>query len=147
MIFIIYTAMTKKAMVIAFNAHKDKVDKSGIPYIFHPFHLADQMETEEAVIVALLHDVVEDTDCSMDDLVQEGFSQDVISALELLTHNKDTDYLEYVRQIKQSSNPYAIAVKLADLRHNSDTSRLDFIDEDTMKRIEKYAEAIGILTE
>lgn len=139
--------MTKKAMVIAYQAHKDKLDKSGIPYIFHPLHLAEQMKTEEAVIVALLHDVVEDTDWSMDDLVQEGFSKDVISALELLTHNKDTDYLEYVRQIKQSSNPYAIAVKLADLRHNSDTSRLDHIDEDTMKRIEKYAEAIGILTE
>jgi len=133
-------------MVIAFQAHKDKVDKSGIPYIFHPMHLAEQMETEEAVIVALLHDVVEDTDWSIEDLVQQGFSKDVISALELLTHKDDLDYLDYVRKIKASTNEFAKAVKLADLRHNSDTSRLDHIDEETIKRIEKYAEAILILS-
>lgn len=143
----IYTELTKKAMLIAYQAHKDMSDKNGIPYIFHPIHLAEQMDSEKAVIVALLHDVVEDTDWTMSGLEQEGFPKDVIDALNLLTHNDEIEYLEYIRQINQSSNPYAKAVKLADLKHNSDLSRLQKIDEKTLLRIEKYKKAIAILTE
>lgn len=143
----IYTAMTKKAMQISYQAHKNQVDKSGIPYIFHPIHLAEQMETEEAVIVALLHDVVEDTAWSVHALEKEGFSKDILDALVLLTHNGDIDYLDYIRKIKKSSNPYAKIVKIADLNHNSDVSRFDHIDEEVIKRNEKYAKAISILTE
>lgn len=134
-------------MLIAYQAHKDMSDKNGIPYIFHPIHLAEQMDSEKAVIVALLHDVVEDTDWTMSGLEQEGFPKDVIDALNLLTHNDEIEYLEYIRQINQSSNPYAKAVKLADLKHNSDLSRLQKIDEKTLLRIEKYKKAIAILTE
>jgi len=143
---LIYSVLTKKAMLIAFNAHKDQVDKSNMPYIFHPFHLAEQMDSEEAVIVALLHDVAEDTDWTIGEFEQQGFSKTVTEALTLLTHSKGTDYMDYVRKIKSSSNPYAIAVKLADLRHNSDLSRLDHVDEKAIKRIEKYTEAIAFLT-
>jgi len=143
---LIYTELTKKAMLIAYQAHKDMSDKNGIPYIFHPIHLAEQMDSEKAVIVALLHDVVEDTDWTMSGLEQEGFPKDVIDALNLLTHNDEIEYLEYIRQINQSSNPYAKAVKLADLKHNSDLSRLQKIDEKTLLRIEKYKKAIAILT-
>lgn len=143
----IYTELTKKAMLIAYQAHKDMSDKNGIPYIFHPIHLAEQMDSEKAVIVALLHDVVEDTDWTMSGLEQEGFPKDVIDALNLLTHNDEIEYLECIRQINQSSNPYAKAVKLADLKHNSDLSRLQKIDEKTLLRIEKYKKAIAILTE
>lgn len=143
----IYTAMTKKAMVIAFQAHQDQVDKSGIPYIFHPIHLAEQMETEETVIVALLHDVAEDTDWSIRDLEQEGFSKDIIDALVVLTHHDNIDYFDYIDKIKQSSNQYVKVVKLADLKHNSDASRFDDIDEVIAKRIEKYTKAISILVE
>jgi (p)ppGpp synthase/HD superfamily hydrolase len=139
--------MTKKAMQISFQAHKDQVDKSGIPYIFHPIHLAEQMETEEAVIVALLHDVVEDTDWSINDLKQAGFSKDIIDALLLLTHSAEIEYLDYIGKIKQSSNQYAKIVKIADLKHNSDISRFEHIDEGISKRIEKYTKAISILTE
>ena len=64
----IYTQLTKKAMRIAYEAHKNQVEKSGIPYIYHPLHLAEQMQYEAAVCVALLHDVVEDTDITLDDL-------------------------------------------------------------------------------
>ncbi len=143
----IYTTMTKKAMQISYQAHKDQVDKSGIPYIFHPIHLAEQMETEEAVIVALLHDVVEDTDWSILALEKEGFSKDITDALGLLTHHDDMDYLDYIGKIKKSSSSHAKIVKIADLKHNSDLSRFDHIDEEIMRRVEKYAKAISILAE
>ncbi len=74
----IYTELTKKALKLSFEAHKDQIDKSGMPYVFHPFHLAEQMDTEEKVIVALLHDVVEDTEYSLKDLENMGFPESVI---------------------------------------------------------------------
>lgn len=140
----LYTPLTKKAMKIAFTAHKEQVDKTGLPYIFHPFHLAEQMETEETVCAALLHDVVEDTDMTFEQLTEHGFSDDVMEALRLLTHDDDVPYMDYVREIKK--NPIARAVKLADLRHNSDMTRLDVVDEYAFKRAEKYRQAIEILT-
>ena len=140
----IYTPATKKALKLCFEAHKDQVDKSGMPYVFHPFHLAEQMTDEVTTIVALLHDVVEDTDYTFDDIKNMGFGKDVIDALTLLTHNRDVPYMDYVLRIKD--NPVARAVKLADLRHNSDNSRLDFTDEKTTQRTEKYLKAIDLLT-
>ena len=139
----IYTPMTKKAMRLAFDAHKDQVDKSGLPYVFHPFHLAEQMQTEETVTAALLHDVVEDTDYSLHDLAEMGFPKSVMEALALLTHDPSIPYLDYVAKIKD--NPIARAVKQADLRHNSDTSRLEVIDAKTEQRIQKYQAAIALL--
>ena len=141
----IYTAKTKAALKICFEAHKNQTDKSGMPYVFHPFHLAEQMKDEETTIAALLHDVVEDTDYTIADLEQMGFPLNVIEALKLLTHNDDTPYMEYVAKIKD--NPIAKAVKLADLEHNSDLSRLDTIDEKVLKRKEKYSQAIRLLNE
>lgn len=140
----IYTPMTKKAMKLCFEAHKDQVDKSGIPYVFHPMHLAEQMSDECSTIVALLHDVVEDTDYTFDDLIESGFDDDVIEALKLMTHDEDVPYMDYVVKIKDI--PIAKAVKLADLQHNSDLSRLDVVDEKALLRKEKYAKAIELLT-
>ena len=80
----IYTNMTKKALKICFKAHINQVDKTGVPYVFHPFHLAEQMDDEESVCLALLHDVVEDTSITFEDLINEGFSEKIISALRLL---------------------------------------------------------------
>lgn len=139
----IYTEKTKKAMKLCFAAHKDQKDKSGLPYVFHPFHLADQMQTEETTIVALLHDVAEDTDITLEDLAKEGFGEAVMKALTLLTHDDQVDYMDYVRAIKD--NPIAKAVKLADLRHNSDLSRLDVVDEKALARRENYLEAMALL--
>ena len=82
----IYTKLTKKAMKIAFEAHKNQTDKNGMPYIYHPIHLAEQMSDEATVCVALLHDVVEDTDTTFEDLEKEGFTPEIISALKLMTH-------------------------------------------------------------
>ena len=140
----IYTKLTKKAMQIAFDSHKAQVDKSGLPYIFHPFHLAEQMADEDSVCVALLHDVVEDTAMTLYDLRLQGFSYGIVDALRFLTHEKGIDYMEYVQNIK--FNPLATKVKLADLRHNSDLTRLDVVDEKTMERVKKYQEAIALLS-
>ena len=140
----IYTENTKKAINIAYKAHMGQMDKSGIPYIFHPMHLAEQMDTEDECGAALLHDVVEDTPVTMEELEQE-FSKKVIDALKLLTHDKSIDYIEYVKTLKQ--NPIAKKVKLADLRHNSDTTRLSSITEADLQRNKKYEKAIKILSE
>ena len=139
----IYTDNTKKAMKLCFKAHKDQVDKSGMPYVFHPFHVAEQMTDEVTTIVALLHDVVEDTDYTLEDISAEGFGEDILEAVALMTHEDDVPYLDYVAKLKD--NPIARAVKLADLAHNSDLSRIGEIDEETKRRLEKYKKAKDIL--
>ncbi len=139
----IYTKMTKRALAICFEAHKDQVDKAGLPYMFHPFHLAEQMKDEETTIVALLHDVVEDSEYTLDDLRKEGFSDAVLAAVNAMTHEEGVPYMDYIHLIKK--NRIATAVKIADLKHNSDSSRLAKIDEHSYKRIEKYKNAISIL--
>lgn len=144
----IYTELTNKAMRIAYDAHHGQVDKAGQPYIFHPMHLAEQMTDEITTCAALLHDVAEDTDITLDDLAKE-FPKEVIDVLRLLTHEDGTDYYEYVRGIK--GNPAAMAVKLADIAHNSDQTRFAGcagITEAGLKYFqEKYAKAVAILTE
>ena len=140
----IYTALTKKAMKVCFEAHKDQLDKTGLPYVFHPFHLAEQMDDEISTICALLHDVVEDTDTTLEDLGEMGFPQEAIEVLALLTHADEVPYMDYVREI--SRNKIATKVKIADLMHNSDVTRLDTVDEYAVRRNEKYREALWILT-
>lgn len=139
----IYTKMTKTAMRICFAAHKEQTDKSGLPYVFHPFHVAEQMDTEEEVAAALLHDVAEDTDITFDDMKKLGISDNVICALKLLTHDENVPYMDYVRKIAE--DPLAAKVKKADLVHNSDLSRLDVQDEEAMARAEKYRQALKLL--
>lgn len=139
----IYTENTKKALKLCFEAHKDQIDKSGIPYVFHPFHLAEQMNDEVTTVVALLHDVVEDTDYTLSDLQNMGFGKEITDALALLTHSPDVPYMDYVLKIKD--NLIAKAVKLADLKHNSDESRLEVVDEKAVLRKEKYQKAIELL--
>lgn len=139
----IYTDKTKKALKLCFDAHKEQLDKSGLPYVFHPFHLAEQMQTEETTVVALLHDVMEDTEYTADDLAEMGFGGEILNALSLLTHEDSVDYMDYVSKIK--TNPIARAVKLADLNHNSDLTRLDVVDQKALERKEKYQKAIELL--
>ena len=141
----IYTALTKKALRLCFDAHKDQTDKTGMPYVFHPFHLAEQMTDEVSTVCALLHDVVEDTDYTLEDLSKMGYPSEVIDVLRLLTHDPEVPYFDYVKAI--SVNPIAKQVKLADLAHNSDLSRMDEseIDARAIARTEKYKEAIHIL--
>ena len=141
----IYTPKTKMALKLCFEAHKEQYDKSGLPYVFHPFHLAEQMDTEETTVVALLHDVVEDTNYTVADLTEMGFGKQITDAITLMTHAKDVDYMDYIRNIK--GNSIAKAVKLADLKHNSDLTRLDTVNEKALSRREKYLKAIAFLQE
>lgn len=143
----IYTDKTKKALLICFDAHKDALDQSGMPYVFHPFHLAEQMHDEKTTVAALLHDVVEDTDYTFEMLRAEGFDEDILDALRLLTRTEDiqtdADYLRYVEKIKE--NPIACAVKIADLTHNSDMTRLSEVTDRDIMRAAKYQKALMLL--
>lgn len=141
----LYTNLTTKAMKIAYTAHHGQVDKGGLPYIFHPYHLAEQMHDEISCCAALLHDVVEDTDVTMEDLAKE-FPEEVIDVLKLLTHRKGVPYFDYVRKIKE--NPIAVRIKLADIAHNSDQSRCPGLTEEQLAYFRsKYEKAKAILTE
>lgn len=138
-----YSDSVKKACKIMFEAHKDDLDKGGYPYVFHPFYLATQMNDENSTIVALLHDVIEDhaDKYSFAYFENEGFSSEVIEALKLLTHDEKVPYTDYVKAI--SKNPIAAKVKLADLRHNTDTHR---VNGKKPKKYDVYLEAIDYLS-
>ena len=139
----IYTDLTKKALKISFEAHKDQVDKCGIPYVYHPFHIAEQMTDEITTCVALLHDIIEDTNTTMDNLRKAGFPDEVLEALELLTHKDNEPYYDYVNRLKD--NPVSKAVKLADLSHNMDLSRFDNLSARDYERKRKYERAVMLL--
>lgn len=143
----IYTPMTIKAMQIAYEAHQGQFDQSGVPYIFHPYHVAEQMEDELTTCIALLHDVIEDTDVTEEQLSKD-FSEEVMEALRLLTHTSDIPYMDYIRKIKE--HPIAKIVKRADIDHNMDMSRVKGT-EVSGERIqyweEKYRKALSILEE
>ena len=140
----IYTELTKKAMKIAYDAHHGQLDKGGLPYVVHPWHLAEQMDDEISTNAALLHDVVEDTDWTLEQLEAEGFPPESMEALGLLTHPEGQPYMEYVAGLRHNS--VAVKVKLADLRHNSDFTRLSAVTAGQRARLEqKYAPAFALL--
>lgn len=131
--------MLEKARKIAETAHAGQVDKGGQPYILHPLWVAERCETAEEKIVALLHDVIEDTDRTVEDLRQEGFSETVLQAVACLTHREGESYMDYVERVCR--NPLAARVKLADLSDNMDLSRIPHPTEKDLARVEKYKKA------
>jgi (p)ppGpp synthase/HD superfamily hydrolase len=139
----IYTDLTKKALRFSYEAHKDQYDKGGVPYVLHAVHLAEQLENEAAVCVALLHDVVEDTEYNADDIRNMGFPAEVVDAVSCITRPEGMPYMDYIRVV--STNALATQVKLLDLEHNMDETRLDVVDEKSRKRIEKYKDAKRLL--
>ncbi|BBB32010.1 conserved hypothetical protein [Thermotomaculum hydrothermale] len=127
----------EKTLEFVKEKFKDKKDKGGKPYIEHLLTVAEKMESETEKIVALLHDIVEDIeDISFETLKKMGYSEEVISAVEAMTKEKGEEYKDYLKRVK--ANPIARKVKLADLEHNMDTSRLNKITEKDLKRLEKY---------
>lgn len=137
------TDKEKIAYEIAYKAHKGQYDKAGVEYINHPLTVASYCKTEDERIVALLHDVVEDTNVTLDDL-SKIFDKEIIDALRLLSHTDDTPYLEYVARIKE--NNLAKAVKIADLTHNMDMSRFKNPTKWDYDRVEnKYKPAMELL--
>lgn len=128
----------EKAIAVALGAHEGVLDKSGKPYILHPLHLMMQMETEEAQITAVLHDVVEDSDVTLDDLAELGFSTVVLDAVALLTHDRESvSYQEYIEGM--NGNALARQIKLADLEHNMDPQRLpNPLTQRDRERLQRY---------
>lgn len=135
--------LVEKAISIALKAHAGQIDKAGAPYIMHPLRLMMQMKTENEMLVAVLHDVVEDSDTTLEDLKIAGFPDEVLQAVNILTHRETDSYEQYLAGIKP--NPLARAVKLADLHDNSQLSRIKTPLAKDFQRIEKYRKAISFL--
>ena len=129
------------ALEIALRAHKGQRDLDGNPVILHPLTVALKGNNESEIVAGLLHDVVEDTSYTFDDLLNAGISAKVVDALRLLTHEKGTDYLDYVRGIDDSDNPIAINVKCNDLEHNLERGRKG----DHLKQVAKHTAAKEII--
>jgi (p)ppGpp synthase/HD superfamily hydrolase len=132
-----------KAIIIATNAHSGQLDKGGNPYILHPLRLMLSMSSEESRIVAMLHDVVEDSNISFDNLKDEGFSDEIIEAIKHLTRRDDETYVEFIRRIKK--NDLARLVKMADIDDNKDLSRIKNPTEKDIERVKKYNKALNEL--
>lgn len=139
----IYTEKTKRAINLMWEAHRSQKDKAGIPYVFHPWTVAEAMDDEDSICAALLHDVAEDTSITLDEIRAMGFSSATMDALELLTHDDDTPYEDYIERLM--GNDIARKVKLADLRHNMDLGRLGEITLHDIQRIDKYKAAYARL--
>lgn len=133
----------EEALSIAEKAHTGQVDKAGRAYIQHALHVAKQMDTEDAAVVAILHDVIEDTSIGFEYLRAQGLTKLQEDALRKLTREEGVSYMSYIEGIKE--NPLAVAVKLADLRHNMDISRLPRVMEEDTKRRDKYKKAYEVL--
>ena len=128
--------LSESALEIAKKAHAGQKDKAGVEYILHPMTVASKMHTDVERAVAYLHDVVEDTDVTVNDLKEAGFSDEVVSAVSTITKKDGEDYEEYLNRVKQ--NPIALRVKIADMEHNSDISRIPNPTEKDLNRLEKY---------
>ncbi len=133
----------ERAITIACKAHEGQTDKSGKPYILHPLRLMLQFDDIEAQIVAVLHDTVEDSDVSLDDLKREGLSATIVEAIECLTKRDGEKYMDFIRRLSQ--NPLARKVKMADLKDNMNILRLKSIQDKDLDRLKKYHEALNFL--
>jgi len=137
--------MLERAIEISVEAHKGQLDKGGSPYILHPLRVMGNVDGESEKIVAVLHDVVEDSNWTFEALLAEGFSIEVIEALKSVTkESEDEDYDLFIQRAMQ--NPIGRKVKIADLRDNLDVTRISDITDTDVKRINKYKKALKILT-
>jgi (p)ppGpp synthase/HD superfamily hydrolase len=132
-----------KAISIAAQAHEGQVDKTGALYILHPLRVMMNMTTEQALIVAVLHDLIEDTDWTIEGLRQEGFGAEILDAVDCLTRRDGEEYQAFIKRVQL--NPLAVTVKIADLEDNLDVSRLTEVTEADAKRLEKYRNALQVL--
>ncbi|WP_198342946.1 HD domain-containing protein [Paenibacillus rubinfantis] len=131
------------AISIALNAHKGQVDKGGAPYILHPLAVMNRVARMDEKIVAVLHDVVEDTEVTIDQLREYGFSEDIIEAIQLLTRSEKDSYEEFI--IKTRGNSISKVVKIADIEENMNLSRIENPTDEDYKRLNKYKKALEVL--
>lgn len=132
------------AIILSKTAHLNQYDKGGFCYFYHPCRVASKFEDPTLITIALLHDVVEDTDVTFEDLKKYCFDIDVIESIKCLTHIEGEPYQEYIERI--SKNPLATKVKIEDLKDNMDTKRLYKLTDTDKTRIEKYKKALNFLT-
>lgn len=133
------------AIALAIQVHAGQIDKVGKPYISHPMRVMQAMDTEVEQIIAILHDVVEDSPMTIDDLQSLGYSKKIVSAIDCLSKREGEEYFKYLDRVKSSQ--LAIKIKLADLNDNLDPNRIpDEPEEKKTKRINRYRKAIEILT-
>jgi len=135
----------EEAIILAANAHRGQKDKAGAPYILHPLRLMMQMKSETERIAAVLHDLIEDTACSLEELSKAGYSQEILDALDCLTRRHDETYSAFIDRVKE--NPLAVKVKLADLEDNLNIKRLKTIAEKDLLRLNRYLKAWQSLTD
>lgn len=133
------------AIALAAEAHKHQKDRAGAAYILHPLRLMFRQTSEEAMIAAVLHDVVEDTEWTLEELRKEGFSDEVLHAVDCLTQRKSEPYHALIQRAKQS--PIAVRVKIADLEDNMDVKRLRGVNAYDTERLQKYHAAWRELTD
>ena len=131
-----YNEQFQIALELAVEKHKNQTDKAGNPYILHPLHVMENVNSKEGKIIAILHDIIEDTDITEDYLLKIGLSKRIVDAVVALTRSEDIDYQEYIKNL--GSNPLAKEVKLADLEHNMDLKRLPTLEEKDLERNRKY---------
>jgi (p)ppGpp synthase/HD superfamily hydrolase len=131
--------MLEKAIQCAVKAHAGQKDKAGAPYILHPLRIMMKMENQDGMIAAMLHDVVEDSSVTLADLRAEGFSEEVIAAVDHLTRREGEAYEIFINRLRH--NPLAVKVKLADLEDNMDIRRIENVTGRDIERIQKYQAA------
>ncbi len=128
--------LLEEAIEIAVEAHKGRKDRYGQPYILHPLRVMIRMNTEQEKITAVLHDVIEDTDITMEDLRKKGFTENILTAVDCMTKREGEPYDDYIKRTK--SNPISLKVKIADLEDNMDIRRIKNITEKDIERLNKY---------
>ncbi len=132
-----------KAIKIACEAHKGQVDKAGQPYILHPLRLMLKFNKIQEQVVAVLHDTVEDSDITCEDLVDYGFSKSVIDAIDCLSKRKNEDYKDFINRI--FPNELARKIKIEDIKDNLDLTRIESINNKDLERVSKYHNALNVL--
>ena len=137
-------ATVEDAVSIAAQAHKGQKDKAGAPYLLHPLRMMLRMDTEAAMMAAVLHDVVEDTEWTLERLREAGFSDEVLEAVDCLTHREGESYQQFVERVR--TNPIARQIKIADLEDNMNVRRMNQLGPRDLERLEKYHRAWRVLT-
>lgn len=137
----LYTPKIIECLRFVEELHHGQYDKIGAPYILHPVFVAEQMDTEKATIVALLHDVIEDTSITLDDLHDKGYSDEIIVAIDALTRRTGETYSTYIERL--SNNKLARRVKIADLRHNLQPERVAMFGNTSL--VKRYQKALRML--
>ena len=138
-----WSELEQKALAIAYKAHKGQVDKAGQPYIYHAVAVSRGMGQERCRVAALLHDVCEDSDITMEDLIRAGIPEDIAHSVKVLTRKPEEDYMDYIRRV--SLDETARAVKIQDLKHNMDLTRIPEPSGKDWTRVEKYQKAYNFL--